>query len=291
MKNVFFWCCILFLFSSCNKEKKEENSDSYYHGQITISTDESFESITKALSDVYSIHYPDAKVNVVAQKENQGFIDLLNKEVDVVVMSRPLTSEEISQYESRIDLPYQPSNFAGEASLFIVPKDSPREFITMEEIEQELSSDKRNIVFDGTNASNLNSVAQVLGKKPQHLKFSIIKGNENLINRIGEFRTKIGVISLNSISRMHSPKAKELRDKIKILPIKVDGKLYDASFQNIKTLKYPFTRILYFLTGEGYFGMANGFIRFSCTSVGQKVVEREGLQKYYDYKREVKISQ
>lgn len=281
---LFGMCIVLF---SC--KEKEKNTDDYYKGQISISTDESFLSVTQALGESYEFHYPDAEIKVIAQKEDQGFIDLLNRKVDAVVMSRVLTPKEKSEYERIVDLPLQPANFAGDAVLFIVPKNSPRQKISMEEIAKELHSDHKNIIFDGTHSSNLNFVAQTLQTKPEDLKFSIIKGNENLIEKIGEYQNKIGVISLNTISRLYSDKAKTLREKIKILPIEKNGKTYTHSFGNLKTMQYPFTRVLYFLTREGHFGMANGFIRFSCTNIGQKVVQKEGLQKYYLYKREVKM--
>ena len=54
-------------------------------------------------------------------------------------------------------------------------------------------------------------------------------------------------------------------------------------------MKYPFTRVLYFLTNESYYGLGNGLIRFSCQQLGQIVVEKEGLQPYYIFKREVQM--
>ncbi|MFC5875843.1 hypothetical protein ACFP3I_25195 [Chryseobacterium arachidis] len=39
-------------------------------------------------------------------------------------------------------------------------------------------------------------------------------------------------------------------------------------------MTYPFTRVLYFLTNEGNFNIANGFIRYSCTQLGQMIVQR-----------------
>ena len=59
--------------------------------------------------------------------------------------------------------------------------------------------------------------------------------------------------------------------------------------ETIRNMKYPFTRILYFLTNEGNFGVGNGFIRFSCTQIGQIVVSNEGLQPYNIFKREVQM--
>jgi phosphate transport system substrate-binding protein len=54
-------------------------------------------------------------------------------------------------------------------------------------------------------------------------------------------------------------------------------------------MNYPFTRVLYFLTNEGNFNIANGFIRYSCTQLGQMIVQKEGLQPYNIYGREVQM--
>jgi phosphate transport system substrate-binding protein len=54
-------------------------------------------------------------------------------------------------------------------------------------------------------------------------------------------------------------------------------------------MKYPFSRVLYFLTNEAYYGLGNGWIRFSCQQLGQIVVQKEGLQPYNIFKREVQM--
>ncbi|NHW22313.1 phosphate ABC transporter substrate-binding protein, partial [Escherichia coli] len=67
------------------------------------------------------------------------------------------------------------------------------------------------------------------------------------------------------------------------------GKIYKPELSSIRNMEYPFSRILYFLTNEGFFGVGNGFIRFSCTQIGQIVVSKQGLQPYNIYKREVQM--
>jgi len=47
--------------------------------------------------------------------------------------------------------------------------------------------------------------------------------------------------------------------------------------------------VLYFITNEGYYGLGNGFIRFSCQQLGQIIVEKEGLQPYNIFRREVQM--
>ena len=132
-------------------------------------------------------------------------------------------------------------------------------------------------------------VAQKLNKKPSDLKFSIINGNQNVIEELNKYPNKIGVIGLNTISRPYDKKSEELRNLIKILPVQEKGQTFDINPNNLEKMTYPFTRVLYFLVNENGFNMASGFIRFSCTQIGQKIVEKEGLQPYNVYKREVQM--
>lgn len=288
MSRYFIYILILVgVTLSCNKNKEAQTPQK---GEITIEVDESFKNVTEALTERYMAFYPEAKLNVVYKKEDSALVDLLEHRTNLIVMSRTLTENEQKMYEEKIDMPYQPANFAADAVVFVVPKDSRVESLSLAEIQSMLNSDNKDLIFDGANASNLNFVAQRFNKKPSELKFSVIKGNKNIIENLSKYPGKIGVISLNTISREFSEEAKELRDKIKILPIKLDnGSLSTPELKNIKNMSYPFSRVLYFLTDEGFFGLANGFIRFSCTQIGQIVVAKQGLQPYNIYKREVQM--
>ena len=52
---------------SCSKEKKPE-VDMPNKGEITITTDESFQSVTEALVERYMALYPNTKINIVVRK-------------------------------------------------------------------------------------------------------------------------------------------------------------------------------------------------------------------------------
>lgn len=274
---------LFFSLVACSKSE----ADAPNKGEIVIVADESFRNVTEALAERYVAHYPETKLNLKFQKEDYALMDLLKQNVRVIVMSRELTDREKKLYKEMVDLPLQPAKFAGDAVVFVVAKNSPRNSITIQEIREELQSDEKNVIFDGVNASNFNFVAQKLNLKPQNIKYSLIKGNKAIVEQINKFPNSIGAISLNTISNPHSQEAKNLREQIKILPVKDNNVAYEPNRQNIRYMKYPFTRILYFLTNEGYFGLGNGFIRFSCMQKGQIVVSKEGLQPYNIYKREV----
>jgi phosphate transport system substrate-binding protein len=285
--NIFaiLFCIILI---SCSKEKKQD-IDNPNKGEITIEVDESFQSVTEALTERYMALNPQTKINLVVKKEDLALLDFFERKIRVVVLSRELSAKEKETFDKKIDLPWQPAKFAADAVLFVVPKNSALESISMDDIYKELQSEDKRLIFDGTNSSNLNFVAQKFNRKPSELKFSIINGNENVVEQLKKYPDKIGVISYNTISRPFGEEAEKLRNEVKILKIKQGNKSYEPSLSNLKVMTYPFTRILYFLTNEGYYGLGNGFIRFSCTQLGQIVVEKEGLQPYNLYKREVQM--
>lgn len=286
MNRILFILSLLLLLVSCSKE----SGNAPNKGEIVVVADESFKNVTTALAERYMAFYPDTKINVRFQKEDYALMDLLKQNVRVIVMSRELTEKEKNLYKEMIDLPFQPARFAGDATVFVTAKNSARNSITIEELKKELLSDERKVIFDGARSGNFNFISQKLNLKPTEMKFSVIKGNENIITEMDKYPENIGVISFNTFSNPYMKEAENLRDKVKILPV-VDekGNSYLPNQENIRHMKYPFTRILYFLTNEGYFGLGNGFIRFSCTQIGQIVVSKEGLQPYNIFKREVQM--
>lgn len=275
------------VFFSC--KKSDRVVDDPQQGTITFAVDESFKSVSEALSQRYMALNPKTKINLIIKKEDLAFLDLMEKKVRVIVMSRELSAEEKAAYKQKIDMDILPAKFAADAVVFIVPKNSTRGSISMEELKNELLSDTKKVLFDGTNSSNLNFVAQKLNLKPNQLKFSVINGNKNLIQEMNQYPDKIGAISLNSISRPYDKESQDLKNSVKILPVVSSNKSFEPSIENIRDMAYPFTRTLYFLTNEAYYGLGNGLIRFSCQQLGQIVVQKEGLQPYYIIKREVQM--
>ena len=80
-----------------------------------------------------------------------------------------------------------------------------------------------------------------------------------------------------------------MRNSVKILPVISNQKAVMPEIATIRDMSYPFSRVLYFLTNEAYYGLGNGWIRFSCQQLGQIVVQKEGLQPYNIFRREVQM--
>lgn len=274
---------------SCKKEKKVSQVE-YNSGNLTILTDDSFHSVVEGLAQAYMINYPSTNLKVEVKKEDLAFLDILNNNAKIIAISKPLNDEEKKAYKDHTGFDFHIDYFAVDAVLFVVGKNSTRKTISMEEIKKELLSDSKNIIFDGNNSSNLNFVARTLGYEPSALKYSTIVGNKEVAAELEKYPNKIGVISLNTISRPYHKASQELKSKINILSVQKDGVMYLPENGGLGEMKYPFSRMIYFLTNENGFGIAKGFLRFACTQLGQKVVNKEGLQPYYLYKREVQMS-
>lgn len=284
---VFFTAFLLLLLFSCKKEKTK--LDDPHQGKITITADESFKNIAEALTQRYMALYPEARLDLVIQKEDLGFLALLDRKARVALLSRELSVEEKAAFKDKIGGDMIPAPFAADAVVFIVSKVSRRTSISMDEMLKELSADTRRLIFDGTNSSNLNFVAQKLNKKPSDLKFAVINGNEKVLEEINKHPENIGVISLNTFSRPYDAKSENMRNSVKILSVVTPSGSFLPERENIKNMSYPFSRILYFATNESYYGLGNGFMRFCSQQLGQIIVSKEGLQPYNIFDREVKM--
>lgn len=62
---------------------------------------------------------------------------------------------------------------------------------------------------------------------------------------------------------------------------------YLPNTRDIKARKYPFERTIILHTKETVWGVSKGFIRFSCSQVGQLVTEKMGLVPNFNMPRTV----
>lgn len=284
---IYFFFAFNF-FVSCAKD----NTDNPQTGSITVEADESFENISRVLKDRYMLFYPKTKINLVTKKENVALQDLLHGKARVIVMSRELTDDEKKAFKQRFKAEVEPARFAADGLVFIVSKSSTLNSISVEDVKSRLQDGKNSLIFDGVNSANTSFIAKRLNLDPNHLKYSTLASNEEIVRNIDKYPNSIGVVGYNVLSRPHNKESKIFRESVKILPV-IDskGKSVSISTQTLKNNTYPFTRVLYFLTNEAYFGLGNGFIRFSCSQPGQIIAKKQGLQPFYIIPREVKITE
>lgn len=278
--------CSLLLLNSCFSDDK----DTPQVGNIVISSDASFQNLMEHLSSRYMALYPESKIQFLPQEENRAFNDLITGKVRVILMSRDLNSNEKKSYRVAVGKDPVLAKVAGDALVFVVSNKSSRQFLDTDEVKSLLTDGSKTFIMNGKNSSNFNFLIQKTKIKSKDAVVGKLETDEDIVRGIPNIPNKIGVVSLNTISNPYSDVISHLRKSVRILSIvDKEGKETRPEPEYIRNLSYPYARILYFLTNEPYFGLGNGFIRFSCFQKGQIIVKKQGLQPYHNYERKVRL--
>ncbi len=260
-------------------------------GKIVLAADESLQPIVDAEVSAYRIHYPEAEFVVRYVPEQKAINLMLNDSAEVAVVTRELNAEEQAVFEKR-KIKYQPARMALDAVTLVVNKDFKDSSITFGELKELFTSDKisgKKLVFDNGSSSNLNVMLSRLGiSEFTNANVFAANGNQDVFATVEKNSSAIGVIGNNWISDLDDSKAVALRERVKILSVSENGKdFYKPDFRVLKARKYPLERLVFMHTTQGRWGVAKGFIRFSCSQVGQLVAEKMGLLPYYIIPKEV----
>jgi phosphate transport system substrate-binding protein len=279
------------LLFSCS-HPKDTDVLSVARGKITITADESFRPIVDAQVTAYQAHYPEAEFNVIYTPEQIAINYILKDSSDLAIVSRELTEEEQKYYTQR-NLKYQPGKMAIDAVTFIVNNKNSRTSISMKELELILKGNESTtkLVFDNSSSSNLNSMLH---------KFNIVdvdktnifaaKGTLDVFDYVEKNETAIGIIGLNWISDVDDKNAMALKNRIKVLGIQKGDMVIYPTTTTMKDQTYPFTKVIYLHTTQRGWGVSMGFVRFSCTQIGQLVVEKMGLQPFHLFDKNYRLS-
>lgn len=294
MKNFALTALLLSLIVySCSPATESAEDDvSIRKGTMVIAADESLQPIVDAQIEAYKTHYPEVNFIRKYVPEQRAINLILNDSAEVAVVTRELNQKEQEALESR-QIKYQPARMALDAVTLIVNKNFPDSTITIEKLKSLFDSKSAGItlVFDNSSSSNLNFMIDRLKIADlQKGNLFAAKGNLSVFEHIEKNTDAIGIIGNNWISDLDDSKAIALKNRIKILKVsQKGGKFYGPTFKNLKDRNYPLERLIYMHTTEDRWGIAKGFIRFSCSQVGQLVVEKMGLLPFYIIPKEVVI--
>lgn len=281
-----------FLISSliaCNSTS--EQNENINKGNAVVAADESLRPLVEAQINAYKAHYPETTFTTFYVPEQKAINMLLKDSADVAIVTRELSKKEQVYYSSR-QLPYQPARFAIDGVSLIVNKDFPLNEISLNEIKEKFSENNKSIqmVFDNSSSSNLNYMIEKFNIKDlPKLNITTADGTLNVFDFVSKNKSAIGIVGNNWISDDDSKTAQNLKNSIKVLSIKNDenSTAYLPTFNDIKDKKYPLDRMVYMHTTDIQWKVAKGFIRFSCSQIGQLIAEKMGILPYYNIPKEI----
>lgn len=289
---------------ACKKEKIEVKSEQsktkginkplHTYGTLKITADPSYQNVIKAITSIYQVQYPEVTFDFDFKIEELAIKDLYEGKTDFAIVSKPLTKDQETYLFNKTKILYKSSPIGMDASIFITSVDNPLENISVTDIKNNLYKDDAtlNFVFDYPNSANFNTINDKLGiSAPKGKPIKALESSESVIDFVQKDKNAIGIIGLNTLSDTDNPKIKEYLTKVKILKISDEiGEIYEPNNPNLRTGKYPFYRLIYFLKNEKGFGIAAGLTRFTGSQQGQLIILKENLQPYYLFKREVQLN-
>jgi phosphate transport system substrate-binding protein len=263
----------------------QEITNTIKRGNATIAADESLKPIVEAQIQAYKAHYPETTFDVTYVPEQRAINLLLQDSVEVIAVTRELNEEELRFFDQK-KIKYEPAPMALDAVALIVNKGSDLNTITINELKNIFvnKSAGKKLVFDNSNSSNLGFIKRKLNiDNIEDANIFAADGNAEVFDFIARNKNAIGVVGNNWISDKDNRRADSLRKGIRTLKVvnETVGKAFDPSEGNLRDRNYPLERLIYLHTTQSKWGVAKGFIRFSCSQIGQLVVEKMGLVPYY----------
>lgn len=282
MKKIALLLCVHLFITSCGTVSEERVINK---GSAIIAIDEAILPVIKAQISAYKIHYPMTTINPRFVSEQKAIALLLKDSVGMAATTRDLNADELKVMNSR-GIKYNPARMAIDAVALIVNKDYKDSAISLEKLKYLLTdkTSKTKLIFDKSNSSNLNSVMNKLEIKEININnIYAAEGNLNVFEKIKTDPTAIGFIGYNWISDTDDTEDMKLKNSVKILGVSLKNtqNYYKPSLKNLKARNYPLERFIFIHTLSKNWGVENGFIRFSCSKVGQLVTEKIGLVPFY----------
>jgi phosphate transport system substrate-binding protein len=260
--------------------KEKRSGETILEGSATILTDETLTPIIEDQIAVFESEY-NAKITLVPKSEAEVINALLKDSVDIAILSRKLTAEEMSVFERKKIIPKM-TKFATDGIALIRNKKSNDTLVALNDVLDFLRGKSvagiRGLAFDNPNSSTaryLNELAGVKAVRPEGI-FSF-HNNEEAIKYISENDGMVGVIGLNWLAQP-SPVMQNYMDRISILSVKgKGGDYYSPTQNNIGEGKYPLARDLFVVNCQGFSGLGMGFASFVAGERGQRIILKSGL--------------
>lgn len=254
---------------------------------MEVVTDETLLPVMEEQVAVFEHLYDRTKVNMTSAQENQIVHKLLNREVEVAVLTRPLTEQENEFFKARKFTPrvYQ---FATDAVALVVNRAVSDSVITLDHIIEIMkgkgtTGTLNRLVFDNPNSSTVRLLKELaeVDSLPTEGVYAL-KSNLDVLKYVYETPNSVGVVGISWVVRPDSSTQKYV-DGIKVLAVKgqtgrqVAGGFYKPSQSNLADSLYALARPVYIFNAEPRKSLGMGFAAYLTGESGQRVILKAGL--------------
>jgi len=276
----------VFILSACGGASNKTPDETNTSGSIRMSADESFKPVIDSQVGVFEASWPTAKITTTYKSEAECIKDLNNDSVRMIIITRPLTSDEETLMKSRLGYVPVYGKLASDAIAVIVNKESKDSLFDMSDLRSLVkgtSGFKYKVVLDGLSAtSTVRYVVDSLAKgQPLGKNVMAATSSQGVIDYVGNNTDAIGLVGVSWIGNKEDTAQNSFLKKVKIAGVECAGcqpPVYTQPYQyNIATRRYPMVRGLYYILKENYDGLGSGFSNFLIYERGQLIFKRAYL--------------
>ncbi len=290
---------------------KRENSTT---GKIYIAVDDTYRPIIDSEISTFMAKYQDAEIHPIYLPGEEAIAALLASDtIRLAITMRKLNASERAILKGQ-NASAKMHRLATDAVTLIVHKDNKDTIVSQENIKKILSGeitswkqlnpesplDKIKIVFDNAQSSTVQFLQDsILAMDSLKLTTKNVfdgKTNEEVIRYIIKDKNALGIIGIAWISDMDDRQMALFRqDSINVLKLEY---LEPCSFQDrffqpyqayIHQRCYPYTRGVYAVLRESFFGLGTGFVSYITSDPGQRIIHKAGLVPELGMKRIVRL--
>jgi|SRR5690606_23531053 ABC-type phosphate transport system, periplasmic component len=273
--------------TSCNRGEQSRREQTIVSGTVAVMADETLMPVMEEEVAVFEHLYDRTDVNLSFGHENQIVGKLLNREVEVVVLTRPLTEKEHKFFEAR---QFEPRvyRFATDAVALVVSRETADSTIAVDDMEQALKGGKlpepfSRLVFDNANSSTIRFLREIAGvdSLPTEGVYAL-KSNLDVLRYVSETPNTIGVVGLSWLARPDG-ETREFIAGLKVMAVrgKAGGPAGSGYFKptqsNLADSLYALSRPVYIVNAEPKKSLGMGFAAFLTGESGQRVILKAGL--------------
>ncbi len=300
MKQILFLTlCLALVGSSCNRNAqnqagKLENTTTA--GVVTICVDETLKPIIQEEIEVFEGLYPKANIIPRYTSEVTAFNDLFADSVKLIVVTRPLSDEEIQSLQANSLYPKM-SKVAIDGVALISNRSNPDSLVTMEQLHdiftgkitrwKQLNAQSRlgdiEVVFDNTYSSTVRYIVEQVCKGDSLVgNITAAQNNESVIDYVSKVPNAMGVIGSNWIDNKNDSTHLSFNEEIQVMLISVDpiafnGNSYQPFQAYLAMQLYPLSREIYMICTANRNSLPFGFTSFVSSDKGQRIILKSGI--------------
>lgn len=301
-----FWVLVL---QACDQPMNKQTGkplDTITTGTLRVMVDEGYKPIIETSIDVFDSVYRQAKIEPLYTSEAEAVQALIRDSVQVIVITRQLSKEELTYFEARGFKPIT-TPIAHDAVAFVVnPANRDTVFTTAQlrdiltgkttkwsQINPKSNLGDIRVVFDnplsGTVRYCKDSIAGGADLPPNA---SALKTNEEVINYVSKQKNTIGIISANWISDTDDKGVQRFLAAVQLVDVakEAGAEGYGPYQAYLAKGWYPFKRTVYIINAQARRnGLGQGLASFLAGSDGQRIVMKDGLLPAQIQPRIVKV--